>query len=320
MSRMNRGVFRIITLRSNASDATFMAITLFKLSADDRAFPCYDGNEDFLSFLHFSCNSRPFFLLEGSEDTNSFKRTMNPMKETMPPVMSLVANAISVTHCYSPSLQGCTDTLPISLSHCPALPTHEESVFSRQGDYWTIRYQGHVAFLKATRGLQCLSFLLRHPGREFHVSELLGQVIGGPLVLDRGRHATGAWQGGRLSDAGPILDAQAKTEYKHRLDDLREDLEEAERFNDPDRAARVRTEMNAVAEQLASAVGLGGRDRRIGSEAERARCAVTKRIKDSINKIGEAIPSLRRHLAARVHTGYFCFYNPNPEHPVAWKF
>ena len=241
------------------------------------------------------------------------------MKETIAPVMSVVANGTSVTHFYSPSLQGCTDTLSVFPSHRPALSTREESIFLRQGDYWIIRYQGHVTFLKATRGLHCLSVLLRNPGREFHVCELVGQVIGRPLVFGKGGHATGAWQGGLLSDAGPILDAQAKAEYKHRLDDLRRDLEEAERFNDPTHAERARDEMDALAEQLASAVGLGGRNRRIGSAAERARSAVTKRIKSSIKRIGEAIPSLGSHLATRVKTGYFCSYNPPSERPVAWK-
>ena len=128
------------------------------------------------------------------------------------------------------------------------------------------------------------------------------------------------WQDGLLSDVGPILDAQAKAEYKRRLDDLRRDLEEAERFNDTTRAERDREEVDALAEQLAAAVGLGGRNRRIGSEAERARSAVTKRIKSSIKRIGQAIPSLGSHLATRVKTGYFCSYSPHPERPVAWKF
>ena len=75
-----------------------------------------------------------------------------------------------------------------------------------------------------------------------------------------------------------------------------------------------------LARQLASAVGLGGRDRKTGSEAERARSAVTKRIKNSINRIGEVVPSLRSHLAVRVKTGYFCSYNPHPERPVVWRF
>ncbi len=233
--------------------------------------------------------------------------------------MSVVENGTSIPHFYSPSLRGCTDTLAVFPSHRSAPSTHEESLFLRQGDYWIIRYQGHLTFLKATRGLHCLSVLLRHPGREFHVCELVGQVFGRPLVLGKGGRATDDWQGERLSDVGPILDAQAKAEYKRRLDDLRRDLEEAERFNDPARAERARNEMNALAEQLASAVGLGGRNRRIGSAAERARSAVTKRIKSSIKRIGQAIPSLGSHLATRVKTGYFCSYNPQPERPVAWE-
>ena len=236
-------------------------------------------------------------------------------------MMSVVANGTSVTHSYSPSLQGCTGTFGNSISHRSTLATDQESYFLRQGDYWTIRYRGQVAFLKTSRCLDCLALLLRNPGREFHVSELVGQVIGKPLVLGKGGHANGAWQGGLLSDDfGPILDPQAKAEYKHRLDDLRGDLEEAERFNDPTRAERARNEIGALAEQLASAVGLGGQDRKVGSEAERARSTVTKRIKSSINRIGEAIPSLGSHLAARVKTGCFCSYNPHPERPVAWNF
>ena len=231
-----------------------------------------------------------------------------------------MVNGTSVTHSYSPSQQGCTDGLPIFVSHRLPLSTHEEFLFLRQGDYWTISYQGRVAFLKATWGLHDLAVLLRNPGRELHVCELVGQIIARPQLLRKAGHATGAWQGGLLSDAGPILDAQAKVEYKHRLEDLRRDLEEAERFNDPTRAERARDEMDALARQLASAVGLGRRNRRIGSAAERARCAVTKRIKSSIKKIGEAIPPLSSHLASRVKTGYFCSYNPPPERRVAWKF
>jgi non-specific serine/threonine protein kinase len=116
------------------------------------------------------------------------------------------------------------------------------------------------------------------------------------------------------------LDAQAKAEYKCRVNDLRQDLNQAERFNDPQRKTEVKNELQAIADQLASAVGLGGRDRKTSSDAERARSAVTKCIKKAVQKIGEAIPSLGCHLAARIKTGYFCSYNPHPDRPVAWKF
>jgi len=212
------------------------------------------------------------------------------------------------------------DTLPGFLSHRSPPLAHEKSLFFRQGDYWVIGYRTAVALLKATRGLQDLALLLGNPGREFHVCELAGRGIGEALSLGKGERADHSLQDGLLSDVGPILDAQAKDEYKRRLDDLRRDLEEAERFNDTSRAERTREEMDALTEQLAAAVGLGGRNRPIGSGAERARSAVTKRIKASIKRIGETIPSLGSHLATRIRTGYFCSYSPHPERSVAWKF
>jgi integrase len=198
----------------------------------------------------------------------------------------------------------------------------DQSVFRWEGDYWTIRYQGQAAILKATRGLDCLGHLLRHPRREIHVSELLATLIGVPVpaLLGGLREVGGHAVTTGLQDAGPILDSQAKAEYKRRINELRDDLGEAERFNDSYRATRARSEIDAIVEQLAAAVGLGGRDRPSSSEAERARSAVTKRIKEAIGRIGEVIPPLGRHLAARIKTGYFCSYNPHPDRPVAWKF
>jgi non-specific serine/threonine protein kinase len=206
----------------------------------------------------------------------------------------------------------------------PAFRPREETAFVLQGDYWTIRYQAQIARLKTTRGLHCLGCLLRHPGREFHVSELIVDLIQVPVLAEirSAGHEESGIEAPTTHPQGsaPILDAQAKAEYKRRLHDLREDLEEAEQFSDRERAARVQEEMNSISEQLAAAVGLGGRQRPAGSHSERARSAVTKRIKESINRIGEVIPGLGRHLAARIKTGYFCSYNPHPDRPVAWKF
>jgi len=212
--------------------------------------------------------------------------------------------------------------LAISLLQGGVLRPPEESVFIRQGDYWTIRYRGQTAILKATRGLDYLGYLLRHPVRDVHVSELLATPIDlpAPALLGSLREAGVDAVTTGLQNAGPILDPRAKAEYKRRIDDLRKDTEEAERFNDFYRAAKDRSEMDAIAGQLAAAVGLGGRDRRCSSEAERARSAVTKRIKEAINRIAEVVPPLGRHLAARIKTGYFCSYNPHPDRPVAWKF
>ena len=196
--------------------------------------------------------------------------------------------------------------------------TRDDFLFLHQNDYWLIRYHGRTALLKSARGLHCLAVLLHYPGREFHVRDLLSPS------MDASTPAAAVVPHGRASrepHAGiPMLDAQAKAECKCRLNELRQTLSEAERFNDPQGKSGAQDEIQAIIDYLASAVGLGGRDRRASSDAERARSAVTKCIKKAIQKIGVAIPSLGYHLAARIKTGYFCSYNPHPDRPVSWKF
>jgi len=202
--------------------------------------------------------------------------------------------------------------------HGSSLATHEESLFIEPNEYWTIRYEGHVALIKSTRGLHYLAILLRDPGREFHVRELLAHPLDAP-VPSAGDAVPEQVTGG-LSDGFPVLDAQAKAEYKRRINELRDELEEAERFNNAQRKTEIQNELQAICEHLASAVGLRGRDRKTCSDGERARSAVTKCIKKAIRKIGEAIPSLGYHFADSIKTGYLCSYNPHPDRPVAWKF
>ena len=208
----------------------------------------------------------------------------------------------------------------------PALRPPDESLFLHQNDHWKIQYQGRLALLKHMRGFPCLACLLRSPGREFHVSELLVSLLDAPAPVPpmAAPERLGPPRGVRLTtglpDGLPMLDAQAKREYQRRLQELRQELAEAEEFNDPDRAAQSQTELNEIARQLASAIGLGGRDRKSSSAAERARCAGTKRLKKAIQKIGEAIPTLGHHLATSIKTGYFCTYHPDPGHLIDWKF
>ncbi|HEV2717341.1 MAG TPA: hypothetical protein VGU64_18890 [Terriglobales bacterium] len=213
-----------------------------------------------------------------------------------------------------------------SLANPPTLRMHEESLFLRHDDYWMIRYHGHTAFLKSMRGLCCLAVLLRNPGREFHVSELVNSLMQAPIlasgVTARGRlrYAGEHLVAAGFSDTGPALDAQAKAEYKCRLNDLRQELNEAQQFNDLGRGVQAQDEIHAIAQHLACAVGLGGRDRKTSSDAERARSAVNKRLREAIKRIREVIPPLGWHLATRIKTGYFCSYNPHPDRPVTWKF
>jgi len=117
------------------------------------------------------------------------------------------------------------------------------------------------------------------------------------------------------SDA--VLDDQAKAAYRARLSDLESDIDEAELDNDTYRAEQARTERDALISELSAAVGLGGRDRRLGDERERARKAVSARIRDAIRRIDRANPALGEHLSATVRTGTWCTYCPTE--PVHWR-
>jgi hypothetical protein len=186
-----------------------------------------------------------------------------------------------------------------------------EATLHRDVDYWTVRYGADGFQLKDTKGLGFLRTLLERPGQEVHVLDLAGGTPepGAPTA----RQAA-------AGDAGELLDRAARTAYKQRLEDLRDELDEAERFNDPARASRARREMEFLGDELARAVGLGGRDRRAASAAERARINVTRTIAAVLKRIAAASPALGEHLGATVRTGYFCSYTPDPRKPIVWRF
>ena len=83
---------------------------------------------------------------------------------------------------------------------------------------------------------------------------------------------------------------------------------EAEAWNDPARLARARAESDALRTELARAVGLGGRVRRAGAAAERARINVQRRIADAIHRIQERDAALGQHLSRAIRTGAYLSY------------
>ncbi|MDQ4089950.1 MAG: tetratricopeptide repeat protein, partial [Actinomycetota bacterium] len=189
--------------------------------------------------------------------------------------------------------------------------------FRQEGDVWAIGYGDQLIRLRDAKGLHFLARLLREPGREFHVLDLGRE--GGDLRIHVGvREHMPMGRATDIGDAGPLLDAKAKAAYRRRLEELEEELDEAQAFNDPERAARAETELEALKGELARAVGLGGRDRTAASSAERARLNVTRAIRSVVERIGAVHPKLGEHLRLTVRTGTFCSYQPDPAAPVVW--
>jgi hypothetical protein len=177
-------------------------------------------------------------------------------------------------------------------------------VFRLEGEYWAIGREAAVVRLRDSVGLRHLARLLREPGRDVAALDLVSGQPGAALPP---------------SDAGEILDARARGEYRERIADLREALAEAERCGDPGRADAARHELDVLGAALARAVGLGGRRRYAGSLVERARVNATRTIRAAMRRIGRADPWTGRYLAGTVRTGTYCCYVPQPDVVVLWR-
>ena len=193
--------------------------------------------------------------------------------------------------------------------------TAPEEVFRREGDYWTVSWDGNVVRLKDAKGLHYIAYLLAHPGRQVLACELAETgtaSVDQPASIEPG--ATAA----NLGDAGALIDAKARGQYRHRAGDLREELSEAVRLNDTGRAARIRAELEFLRDQIAAAVGLNGRNRKAASHSERARLMVTKAIKAAIARVRARDASVGRYLATSIKTGNYCTYDPDSTPPISW--
>jgi tetratricopeptide (TPR) repeat protein len=184
-----------------------------------------------------------------------------------------------------------------------ANPATHTNVFRREGDHWSVGFEGRTVHVRDLKGMRYLAQLLFHPGRQFHVLDMVAAETG---------------QQTALGDAGEILDERAKTAYRRRLAEIEEDIQQARALEDTSREAQADTERDFLVRELASAVGLGGRHRRAASDSERARSGVTRAVRQAIARIGEHHPQLGEHLTRSIRTGTHCAYVPDPGAPATW--
>ena len=186
----------------------------------------------------------------------------------------------------------------------------------REGDYWSLSFEDRTVALRDLKGLHYLARLLAHPGREFHVLDL---VAGGvtPAVSPPGTSNQELTSSG-WGDSGVHLDAQAKDAYRRRLAEIDEDIEDARHLSDSGRVLQAEAERDFLIRELSRAVGLGGRDRRAGSASERARVSVTRAVRHAMSRIRQHDPPLGEHLDRAIRTGIYCVYLPDSRITASW--
>jgi len=176
--------------------------------------------------------------------------------------------------------------------------------FRREGDVWRLAFADRVVHLPDAKGLRDLHELLSHPGDDIAAVVLLDPTAGPELLA------------ARRMGGDPVLDDEAKARYKRRLVELDEAIDRAAQRGDQSKLATLDAERRALIDELRAAAGLGGRTRRLGDEAERARKTVTARIRDTLRKIDERHPDLATHLRDALSTGATCRYAPPT--PTTW--
>jgi hypothetical protein len=191
-------------------------------------------------------------------------------------------------------------------------PARSRAELCRTGDMWRVTFAGVSAHLPHRKGIGDLAVLLARPGREIAALDLAAGAAPGPAMSA----APGVDGLGVSGDLGERLDARARASYTARIRELQADLDDADAVGDMERSARAQREFDFLTRELSAAYGLRG-PRRTGDPAEKARSAVTMRIRASLVAIREAHPALGVHLHRTVSTGRLCSYNP--DEPVTWQ-
>ena len=168
------------------------------------------------------------------------------------------------------------------------------NTFRKEGALWMVCFEHEVAHTPEVRGFQDIAQLLTRPGDELHCLALSGRPAGAGRGVE-------------------VIDEQARRAYRARLREIEAELAEAATANDPGRAEPLEEEKERLLDEMRKAIGLGGRDRKMGDSSERARSAVTWRIRHAIKKLEVVHPALARHLRVSLKTGVFCSYEPEKE-------
>ncbi len=189
----------------------------------------------------------------------------------------------------------------------------QANVLRRDGEYWTVAYDGFVVSLRDTKGMRDLARLLASPRRELHVMDL---VTSGGVQQASAREAMEAGLNVEGGANAVTIDEVAKEDYKRRMAELEQEIDEAEARGDAEAGSIAREEFDFLVRELSSAYGIGGKTRRTPDNVERARKAVTRRIRDALGRIDRSHPALGRHLHASIRTGAFCSYEP--ERDMVW--
>jgi hypothetical protein len=180
------------------------------------------------------------------------------------------------------------------------------------------RDERHVIIARV--GVSRLARLLQQPGSEIEALDLVAQTAP-PKRTPRTLTASGSTEREQVQlrslqgDAGDVLDKQAVRELKQRRDGVVQEMNVARGAGELTKADALQRELDWIERTLREGIGKDGQLRAFPEEHERARNTVSKTVWRDVAELQEAMPLLHAHLCAWVHTGYLCWYKPDPDEP-----
>jgi TolB-like protein/Tfp pilus assembly protein PilF len=168
-----------------------------------------------------------------------------------------------------------------------------ENLFLKEPAGWKLSFENSSVQLPEVKGFFDIQKMLSQPRQLFHCAELMGNVVN-----EKGEK---------------LFDAKAKKQYEKKLMELQADIREAEQRNDFSQLEQLQDEYDKLIEYLSQSLGIRGKIRESGNPVEKARSAVTWRIRSAIARIESYHPQLGAHLSNAIKTGSFCSYQPDRE-------
>ena len=167
----------------------------------------------------------------------------------------------------------------------------QENYFRKETAAWTFSFDGHTTQTPEVKGFYDLQKMLTQPRQLFHCAELMGSTLD-----EKGEK---------------LIDEKARRRYQQKILELQSDIEEAEQFSDFAGLEKLQEEYDQLIAHLSRSLNLKGKTRETGGAVEKARAAVTWRIRNAIARIEQHHPMLGAHLSNAVKTGTLCSYKPD---------
>lgn len=178
--------------------------------------------------------------------------------------------------------------------------------FEKVGAGWEVMYRGHRFSLSHYNGLPYIQYLLRYPGQEFDILDLVVHVEAPPSELPKAGRVEVEEAGLSVgSSAIPMLSGEDREHLRAQLRDL-EAKSKRRKLTPEEEGAR-----DWLERQLNAAQGIGGSPRMDATARERERLRVTNLCRRAIAEIAKHDEAFAQFLRNSINTGLDCSYTPD---------